>query len=70
MDKINAVGVGIALGVAFGAVIGALTDNVGLWLPVGIAVGAGMGTPPARNLRAGKRKFIITLFRALKSNGR
>ncbi len=29
----------IALGVVFGTVIGVLTDNIGLWLALGIAIG-------------------------------
>ena len=34
----------IAIGVVGGTIIGVLTDNIGLWLPVGIALGAGIGT--------------------------
>ncbi|MBT6169721.1 MAG: hypothetical protein HOH98_03125 [Flavobacteriaceae bacterium] len=34
----------IAIGVVGGIIIGVLTDNIGLWLPVGIALGAGIGT--------------------------
>jgi len=34
---------GMAFGVAAGSVIGVLTDNIGLWIPVGLAIGAGIG---------------------------
>mgnify|MGYP006086751559 FL=1 len=31
----------IAIGVVGGTLVGVLTDNIGLWLPLGIAFGAG-----------------------------
>ena len=34
----------IGIGVTTGTIVGVLTDNIGLWLPVGIALGAGIGT--------------------------
>ena len=34
----------IGIGVMTGTIVGVLTDNIGLWLPVGIALGAGIGT--------------------------
>jgi hypothetical protein len=34
---------GMALGVAAGSVIGIITDNGGLWIPIGLAIGAGIG---------------------------
>ena len=34
---------GMTLGVAAGSVIGVLTDNGGLWIPIGLAIGAGIG---------------------------
>ena len=34
---------GIGSGMAIGTAIGVATDNIGLWLPVGIAIGAGVG---------------------------
>jgi len=30
----------IALGVLFGVLVGSVTDQIGIWLPIGIAVGA------------------------------
>ena len=33
----------IAIGVVGGTLVGVLTDNIGLWLPLGIAFGAGSG---------------------------
>ena len=44
MNKEKKLGSGIAIGIVFGTVIGVLTDNIGLWLSVGIAIGAGVGT--------------------------
>jgi hypothetical protein len=32
----------IAFGVVFGTLVGVLTDNIGLWLAIGIAIGVGM----------------------------
>ena len=34
---------GIGSGMVIGTAIGVATDNIGLWLPVGIAIGAGVG---------------------------
>jgi len=34
----------MALGVAFGSAIGFATDNIALWVPVGIALGIGIGS--------------------------
>tara|TARA_B100001105_G_scaffold7219_1_gene5511 strand:+ start:394 stop:564 length:171 start_codon:yes stop_codon:yes gene_type:complete len=34
----------IGIGVMTGTIVGVLTDNIGLWLPIGIALGAGIGT--------------------------
>ena len=31
------------MGIIIGTVVGALTDNVGLWIVIGIAVGAAVG---------------------------
>ncbi len=38
----------MGLGIGIGAIIGILTDNVGLWLPLGLAIGAGIGATRAR----------------------
>lgn len=32
----------VAYGVVFGTIVGVLTDNIGLWLALGVALGAGM----------------------------
>ncbi len=41
----NMMGLGVALGVA----IGALTDNMGLWLAIGVAIGAGLSAKQKKN---------------------
>ena len=33
----------IAIGVTAGVLVGVFTKNIGIWLPVGIAIGAGIG---------------------------
>lgn len=35
-------GQGIAIGIAMGTLVGVLTNNIGLWLPIGVAIGAGI----------------------------
>jgi len=42
------VGVGADLGLLIGVVIGVLTDNVGLWLALGLVFGAGGGNAASR----------------------
>ncbi len=32
----------LAIGIAIGTAIGVANDNLGLWLPIGIAIGAGL----------------------------
>ena len=34
----------IAIGVVGGTLVGVLTNNIGLWLSLGIAIGVGIGT--------------------------
>ena len=43
MKKEKKLASGIAIGLLFGTVVGVLTKNIGLWLIVGIAIGAGVG---------------------------
>ena len=43
MKKVNKMGQGMAMGIAFGTLVGVLTDNIGVWLCIGIAFGAGVG---------------------------
>jgi hypothetical protein len=33
----------IAIGLVAGVLVGVITNNLGVWLPVGIAIGAGVG---------------------------
>ncbi len=42
-DEHHRTGTGAALGMTFGIVIGAATDNVGAWLAIGLALGAAFG---------------------------
>ena len=35
---------GAAYGVTFRIIVGVLTDNIGLWLSLGIAIGCGVGS--------------------------
>ncbi len=42
------VGSGAGLGMLIGVVIGVLTDNVGLWLALGLVFGAGGGSAASR----------------------
>ena len=43
MKKEKKLASGIANGLLFGTAVGVLTKNIGLWLSVGIAIGAGVG---------------------------
>ena len=45
------VGRGMAIGIAIGTALGVATDNLGLWLPVGIAIGAGVGNSMVKKRR-------------------
>ena len=42
-------GVKIAVGVILGVLVGVLTSNIALWLPIGIAVGAGLEYTSQKN---------------------
>jgi hypothetical protein len=33
----------IAIGLLGGVLVGVITKNIGIWLPIGIAIGAGIG---------------------------
>ena len=33
----------IAIGLMAGGIVGVITKNIGVWLPVGIAIGVGLG---------------------------
>ncbi len=50
----NEMGTGIAAGIAIGIAIGVATDNIGLWLPLGIAIGVGLS--PVFNSKSSKEK--------------
>ena len=43
MKKEKKLASGIAIWLLFGTVVGGLTKNIGLWLGLGIAIGAGVG---------------------------
>ena len=40
---------GIAIGLIFGVIVGALTDNVGLWLSLGLCLGAAFSSNAKKN---------------------
>ena len=40
--KVN-LGSGFTLGVAFGLCLGVVTNDIGIWLPIGIALGLALG---------------------------
>lgn len=42
MDKKLKRGQGMAIGIVLGTVIGVLLDNMGAWLAIGVALGAGI----------------------------
>ena len=42
----------IGMGIMIGSIVGALTDNIGIWLPVGICLGAALEATQ----RKGKKK--------------
>ncbi|MCH7698121.1 MAG: hypothetical protein IH865_04190 [Chloroflexi bacterium] len=52
MDRkyVRIVGIGAAMGLMIGTVIGAATDNVGVWLVVGFIFGAAIGATIGRIL--------------------
>ena len=42
--KESKISLGAGLGLLVGIIIGSATDNVGLWIPLGLCFGAGIGT--------------------------
>ena len=48
------VGVGAALGMTVGIVIGAATDNLGAWLAIGLVLGAALGAASEGDSRSGR----------------
>jgi len=42
MKKEKNIGLGTAYGIAIGTAIGVLTDNLGLWISLGMAIGSGI----------------------------
>ena len=52
MDRkyLRIVGIGAAMGLMIGTVIGAATDNVGVWLVIGFIFGAAIGATVGRIL--------------------
>ena len=45
---VNKTGLFIAIGLAFGVVIGTALDNIGLWIAIGIALGIAVGAMRSR----------------------
>lgn len=43
MDSSSNMAKGVALGMIMGCAIGILLDNVGAWMAIGLAFGAGLG---------------------------
>lgn len=43
------IALGLGLGLLGGVVIGALTDNLALWIPVGLGFGSVLGTVSSNN---------------------
>ena len=41
--KNNGLSLGAGIGLTAGIVIGSITDNIALWLPLGLCLGAGVG---------------------------
>ena len=53
----SGIGKGLAIGTAIGVVLGVSTNNIGLWLPVGIGCGLAIGSGfERRNKRSGTRE--------------
>ena len=44
MKKENKLEVGTAFGILIGTIIGISTDDLGLWISLGMIIGAGVGT--------------------------
>lgn len=43
MRKKNPLPFGMAVGMALGTIVGFATDNIGVWLCIGLAIGGGVG---------------------------
>ncbi len=44
MKNKKKMGLAMSLGIAFGAILGYMVDNVGAWIAIGLALGAGIGS--------------------------
>ena len=42
--KESKISLGAGIGLLAGIIIGSATDNIGLWIPLGLCFGAGIGT--------------------------
>ena len=49
MNKNHKRGKGMAIGIVLGTIIGVLLDNMGAWLAIGVALGAGLESKMSRN---------------------
>ena len=47
--KESKISLGAGIGLLAGIIIGSATDNVGLWIPLGLCFGAGIGTVLEKN---------------------
>ncbi len=50
-EQLRIIGIAVALGISTGVVIGAVTDNVGLWMALGVTFGAAAWTVSATVLQ-------------------
>jgi len=48
--KESKISLGAGIGLLAGIIIGSATDNVGLWIPLGLCFGAGIGTALEKKL--------------------
>ena len=49
--KESKISLGAGIGLLAGIIIGSATDNVGLWIPLGLCFGAGIGTVLEKNTK-------------------
>ncbi len=45
----------LGIGIILGTLIGVVTDNIGLWLPIGLAIGAGLAETMTKNKPSNKQ---------------
>ena len=57
--KESKISLGAGIGLLAGIIIGSATDNVGLWIPLGLCFGAGIGTALEKKTKWDIRKKHI-----------